>query len=572
MSVFNEKILDGEGLRSILISGANNLFNHYPEVDALNVFPVPDGDTGTNMNLAITSGAKEIMNIRNVAIGDIGKAFSRGLLMGARGNSGVILSQIFRGFAQSIEGKETIDIQGFADAWTSGCKIAYKAVMRPVEGTILTVIRESSAHLASEVPNLKTIGEAMECLLTEAEASLARTPDLLPVLKEVGVVDSGGAGLVRVMEGMLLGLKGEIIERKQISLPHAEQEERVEALNVQSKFKNDEFGYCTEFILRLANQGLTGKKKSFDESVFKGFLESIGNSIVIVRDEELVKVHVHTLKPGAVFNYAQLYGEFVTLKVENMQEQHTHLTNGSIVTGGEKEVATAAPKETAKPTKTHKKYAIITVSVGSGLDEMFKSLNADYIVSGGQSMNPATEDFVKALDNVDADHIFILPNNKNILMAAEQAAQVSEGKDVQIIPTKTINEGLSACMMLNPDVDVETNLEEMKDAVSRVVSGQVTFSIKDTVIDDIRIKKNYFMGILGTKKIVASEKRLSDACFKLLDKMISPDSSIVTIIYGEDVSKDEAEKLATKISKEYKIETDLHEGDQPVYFYYFGVE
>jgi len=561
MKAFENKTINGEVLRSILISGANNLFNHYPEVDSLNVFPVPDGDTGTNMNLTITSGAKEIMNIRNDKIGEVAKLFSRGLLMGARGNSGVILSQIFRGFAQKLEGKEQIDVAELAECWESGSNMAYKAVMRPVEGTILTVIRESSDSLKKVSSTIPSIGLAMEHLLEEAKASLQRTPNLLPVLKEVGVVDSGGAGLVKILEGMLVGLKGEIIERKQISMP-TNQETSI----AQARFENEEFGYCTEFILRLAADK---SKREFDQERFTSLISSLGNSLVVVRDDNIVKVHVHTLKPGVALNYAQLYGEFVTLKIENMQEQHNHLIEegNDASSNGHVKLATNG---VAKPAEL-KDYAIIAVSVGDGLDEMFKSLRVDYIVSGGQTMNPATEDFIKAINEVNAKQVFVLPNNKNIIMAANQAAEVIEDSKVVVIPTKTIPQGLAACMMFNPDADIDTNEEEMREAIHRVKTGQVTFSIKDTQIDNVTIFKDHFMGILDNK-IVCCEREVQDAGKKLLDHMIDEDSAIVTIIYGEDIDKKQAQDLADKISKEYLIEVEVHSGGQPVYSYIFGVE
>ncbi len=371
MKAYEGKSINGEVLRSILISGANNLFNHYPEVDALNVFPVPDGDTGTNMNLTITSGSKEIMNIRNDSIGEVGKIFSRGLLRGARGDAGVILSQIFRGFAQKLEGLNEINILEFAEAWKAGSDKAYKAVMRPVEGTILTVIRESSSYLLDKLATVENIGQAMECILQAAKESLKRTPELLPVLKEVGVVDSGGAGLVLIMEGMLLGLKGEIIERKQISMPQVAQEIQPSA---QAKLENEEFGYNTEFALRLSEETL--KKGKFDQNRFTALLQSLGHSLEVVRDGDIIKVHLHTLKPGVALNYAQLYGEFVVLKIENMQEQNTHLEEEENKPTIAIKVETVASKlnhaKQAEP-EPRKKYGLIVVSVGDGLEEMFKS-------------------------------------------------------------------------------------------------------------------------------------------------------------------------------------------------------
>ena len=546
------KYINGELLRQMIIAGSNHLFNHYPRIDALNVFPVPDGDTGTNMNLTMTSGSKEVMNIRNDRIGDVAKIFSRGLLMGARGNSGVILSQIFRGFAQALEGKEKADLADFAEAWANGAKVAYKAVMKPVEGTILTVIRESSSALRSNIDSIDSMQAAMNYLLKEAKESLKRTPELLPVLKEVGVVDSGGAGLIKVMEGMIMGLNGIMVERKQISNPEDQPSELVAGADME----NQEFGYCTEFILRLSDA--EGKQR-FNEKRFTSIFESLGNSLVVVRDEDIVKVHVHTLKPGMALNYAQKYGEFVKLKIENMQEQHSELV-----------AANAAPDQK----KVEKKeYAIIATSAGEGLKELFENLKVDYIVSGGQTMNPSTEDFVEAIKKVNAKNIFILPNNKNIIMASEQACVVAEelGCNCKVIPSKSIPQGLVACMMFNPDVDVDTNESEMRAAITNVKTGQVTFAIKDTKIDDVNIKKDEFMGI-ADGKIICCKKRYEDSAKELLSKMINDDSAIVTIIYGDDTTQEEAEKLASYIEEKYMIEVEVHYGGQPVYKYIFGVE
>ena len=552
MSSYESKVIDGEILRSILISGANNLFNHYPEVDSLNVFPVPDGDTGTNMNLTITSGAKEIMNIRNEPIGEVSKVFSRGLLMGARGNSGVILSRIFQGFSSRLSGQSSVDIKGFAEAWQKGSETAYKGIAHPVEGTILTVVRESSTHLVESLGQMRCIGDAMECLLAEAKRSLQRTPELLPVLKEVGVVDSGGAGLVRIMEGMLVGLRGEIIERKQISMPQSSESAAAQSASTTA------VAYFTSFVLNLKH---TRDKKEYDHNRFTALLQSLGSDFKMSRDGDSISVTMNTPKPGVVINYAQLYGEFDHLQVSTSPIQDVAPVKPTPV------LAQPAPA----PKERHK-YAVISVSVGAGLEDMFKSLRVDYIVSGGQTMNPSTEDFVKAVETVNAEHVYILPNNKNIIMAAQQASSLCEDCDVHVIPTRTILEGLSSCMMFNPDVEPDENEQEMIDAATRVSSGQVTFAIKDTQIDDMKIKKDYYMGIVGTKKIVACEKDLDDVCMQLLKYMITKESSIVTIVYGDNVTAEAAQALTNRITKEYKIEVDLHYGGQPVYSYFFGVE
>lgn len=542
------KTINGHILKQMIISGSNNLFNHYPEVDALNVFPVPDGDTGTNMNLTITSGSKEVMNITNPNIYEVARAFSKGLLMGARGNSGVILSQIFRGFAQGMEGKSEVNIIEFTEAWDKAREVAYKAVMRPVEGTVLTVIRESSTALKQRGDDFNSIESAMEYLCKEAKASLNRTPDLLPVLKDVGVVDSGGAGLLYVLEGFLLGLKNQVVPRKEISQVHVE----VAGTKIDNSDDEEAYGYCTEFILRLGKDG--DGKKTFIKKNFSDMIQKFGVSVVVVRDEDIVKVHVHTLKPGAVLNYAQSFGEFVTLKIENMQEQHNSLM-----------------EQNKAPDRPKIENAIIAVSVGEGLDQMFKDLRVTTIVSGGQTMNPSTEDFVKAIKEANAKNVFILPNNSNIVMAASQACEVAECENCTVIPSKTISQGLTACMMFNPEADFDTNVEEMKEALHNVKSGQITFSIKTTVIDGVEINQDDFMGIMEKKIVCANKDRIAVAK-DLLARMIDEDSAIATIIYGEGTTEEEAQELAGFIADTYPIDVEVHYGGQPVYSYYLSVE
>ena len=544
------KIINGLTLKEMIISGANNLFNCYPEVDALNVFPVPDGDTGTNMNLTISSGAKEVQNRNDVSVYDISKAFSKGLLMGARGNSGVILSQIFRGFSISLEGKDVMTATDLADAFVSGKEVAYKAVMRPVEGTILTVIREASDLLAEKVEENWSIEKCFEVLIKEAKASLKRTPDLLPVLKEVGVVDSGGTGLVKILEGFQQAILGHVVEKNMATV--TENDNRMAGADVES----DEFGYCTEFLLRIPEDPSNCGKKPFLEKRFTSTLLAHGNSIVVVRDEDIVKVHVHTLIPGYLLNYAQQFGEFVKIKVENMSEQHTELVNNG-----------------KDPTKKEKKeYGIIAVASGKGLEDLFKEYRADYIVTGGQTMNPSTDDFVKAIQQVNAKKIFILPNNSNIIMAAEQACDIVEGVEVKVIPTKTIPQGLTACMMFNPEDDFSSNIEEMTASIDSVKSGQVTFAIKDTSFDGVEVKKDEFIG-LSNKTIICSHPNKIEATIKTIESMIDDYSSIVTIIVGEDVSEEETNKLTEFLESKYPdIEFDVKIGNQPVYSFIIGVE
>lgn len=554
--------IDGILLKQMIISGANNLYNNYPEVDALNVFPVPDGDTGTNMNLTISSGAKEIATRNDASVYDVAKAFSHGLLMGARGNSGVILSQIFRGFAQGLKGKIEATAQDISDALLMGKEVAYKAVMRPVEGTILTVIRESSQALADSVYPDMPLDEALDILLKEARESLKRTPNLLPVLKEAGVVDSGGAGLCKIIEGFDLALHNQIVEK---NMPDVVSDSVVEPIigNVQASLEHKDFGYCTEFILKLPEDPIKAKKKNFVPSRFSGVLNSHGNSIVMVHDDDLIKVHIHTLNPGNILTYAQQFGEFVKIKVENMSEQHTHLIE---------EDAKAKEDEIKKQPK--KPFGLISVGAGKGIVDLFKDLNCDYIVSGGQTMNPSTEDFIKAIKSINAEQIFILPNNSNIIMAATQACDVmNEEVKCTVIPTKTIPQGLVSAMMYNPESDYDTNYNDMMESLSSVKSGQVTFAVKDTSFEGMEIHKDDFIGICD-KKILATEKDKIKCALKLINTMIDEDSSIITIITGEDVTEAERDALKELVQAKVgdMVDVDVKVGLQPVYSFIIGIE
>lgn len=542
--------IDAKLLKEMFISASNNLYNHYPEVDALNVFPVPDGDTGMNMNLTMASGSKEIQNRNDQDVYSVASTFSKGLLMGARGNSGVITSQIFSGFAKSLVGKNVIKVQDLADAFSNGSKVAYKAVMRPVEGTILTVIRESSEALSNVVEENMSIEKAMETLIKEAKASLKRTPDLLPVLKEVGVVDSGGSGLVHILEGMYKALIGKFVERGEATSVVEEKTAKVA--------DSDEFGYCTEFILRL---GPTDEKKPFIENRFKDVLVSRGNSIVVVRDQDIVKVHIHTLNPGQILTYAQGYGEFVTIKVENMTEQHTKL-NDSHSNKGEQ-----SKKEPSKD------FAMVSISSGKGIDEIFKSLGVDEIVSGGQTMNPSTEDIVEAIRKTDAKNVAVFPNNGNIVMAAVQAKEVLKDEiNVEVVMTKTIPEGIFAASIFNPDSTLEDNLNSMKEEISNVKSGSVTYSIKDTSIDGVEVQKDHFMGIAG-KKIITCDKNPLVALFKMIETMIDEDSFLLMVLVGEGIENAQVEQVRKELEEKYpEIEIDIRQGDQPVYSFLVGIE
>lgn len=544
-----EKI-NGQLFKEMVLAGCYLLHNQHHEIDALNVFPVPDGDTGTNMSLTFSSGAKEIENMDASSIYDISKKLSKGLLMGARGNSGVILSQIFRGVSIALEGKDEIDCVDMAKAFKNGAKVAYKAVMRPVEGTILTVIREASDAVVKYAKKDKSIEDVFSYFVKQAEDSLERTPELLPVLKEVGVVDSGGAGLVLILTGFMSAIAGDKIEKVDVFA-----DVQAAASNVDTG--EEGFGYCTEFILRL-EESLVHK---FSEDQLKNELSMIpGESIVVVQDEDIVKVHVHTLKPGEALNLAQRFGEFIKLKIENMQEQHN-----TIIEEQAQSSKTEAPRE-------EKEVGLISVAAGSGIKDMFMELNCDYVVSGGQTMNPSTEDLVAAITSINAKNVIVLPNNSNIIMAANQAAVVLEGKvNVKVIPTKTIPQGLSACIMFNPEANLEDTIEDMMEAVTNVKTGQVTFAIKDTNIDGVDIKANQYMAMVE-KNIVACVPSKVEACKDTLNGLFSDEDEIITLIAGDDVSKEELDEITHFIEENSEAELEVHLGMQPIYSFIVGVE
>lgn len=540
------KQLNGITFKQMVLNGANHLANQSAYVDQLNVFPVPDGDTGTNMSMTMTAGAKELMGLEEVSIGKVAKTLSRGLLMGARGNSGVILSQLFRGFAIGLDGKDEATIEELALALEQGVLTAYKAVMKPVEGTILTVARESAEIVKNQYQTFESVVELYELLVQEMEHSLSRTPELLPVLKEVGVVDSGGQGLTYIFEGFLKALKGEFIELSQSAENPSETSSTFASSN-----EDIEFGYCTEFILRLDNE-----RPMFNEQQFRGALEKLGNSIVVVQDEDLVKVHVHTLTPGEALNLAQKHGEFMKLKIENMTEQHN-------------EIIAQAPTTTSTP---QKEYGIISVVAGSGMKQLFQEQGCHYVIEGGQTMNPSTEDFLTAIRELNAKNIIILPNNSNIIMAANQAAEVTEDAQVVVIPSKTIPQGYTALMMFNEGASLETNTEDMTQAISEVKTGQVTYAVRDTQMNGVEIKENDFIGIFDKEIVVSLPERFESAC-ALVDQMITEENELVTIFYGEGIDEEEADELAEYIESKFEdIEVTIFDGQQPVYHYILSVE
>ncbi|MDW0115774.1 DAK2 domain-containing protein [Sporosarcina thermotolerans] len=551
------KFIDGVKFADMVKIGAHHLHLNADYVDSLNVFPVPDGDTGTNMNLSIASGAKETAAHASVHLGKTAQALSKGLLMGARGNSGVILSQLFRGFGKAVEEEEKLNSVKFAGALDYGVQTAYKAVMKPVEGTILTVAKDAAKKGVEVANTTDDIIKVMEAIVEESKASLKRTPDLLPVLKEVGVVDSGGQGLVYVYEGFLACLKGEALpERTTIGsmddLVNAEHHRGVQGF---MNTEDIEFGYCTEFMVKFEDDKV--KKNPFEEGDFRLDLSKFGDSLLVISDDEIAKVHIHTEEPGDALNYAQRYGSLINIKIENMRQQHIDIVGEG--------------HSTKKEEKAVHPYAIVTVAMGSGVADLLKSIGASAVIEGGQTMNPSTEDIVKAIKDVGAERVIILPNNKNIIMAAKQAAEVI-GIEAAVVETKSVPEGLSAILAFNPEIGVSENEKVMSKAAAAVKTGQVTYSIRDTSIDGVDIKKDDFMGLAGSK-IVISKPSLDDVIKTLLASLIDEDDEIVTIIYGEDVTEEEANEIASYVEENYDhTEVELYNGKQPLYPYILSVE
>ena len=535
------KTLNGQSLKQLLISGSNNLYNHYPEVDALNVFPVPDGDTGMNMNLTLTSGSKEISNRSDESAFEIAKAFSRGLLMGARGNSGVITSQIFRGFSKGLDGIEEANAVDFSNAFQKGVEVAYKAVVNPVEGTILTVIRESSQYLHDNVKENMSIEKCLDLMLQEARESLKRTPELLPVLKEAGVIDSGGAGLIRILEGMRIAAGGDFVERSQAT-----------ATEVSTSEGDEDESYLLEFKVKL-----NPEKKQFNENRFANVLGTNGTDLVVNTNDDIVKVHIRALNPGDILNYAQRYGELLNVKLVNPNVGETLPEDNDDEPVGEKT-----------------DFAMIGVSAGQGIEDFFKEIGISVVVKGGQTMNPSSEDFVSAIKKANAHNVFIFPNNSNIVMAASQACEMVEDADtnVYVIPSKTIPQGISAAIMFNPEADPEENFRSMKAALKNVKSGEVTFAIRDTEIGGVKVKKDDFIGIYE-KDIVVDNPNKLETLMTLLEKMIDEDSSIITILVGQDVNDEEMNQVSELIAEKFSdLDLDIRKGDQPVYSFLIGVE
>lgn len=549
------KSLNGIQFAEMVQMGSHHLFQNADYVDALNVFPVPDGDTGTNMNLSMTSGAKETTANAQEHIGKTAGALSKGLLMGARGNSGVILSQLFRGFSKSIENEPKLSAAQLAEALQHGVETAYKAVMKPVEGTILTVAKDAAAKGVEIAKTETDIIVLFEAVVEEAKASLERTPDLLPVLKEVGVVDSGGQGLVYVYEGFLASLKGEELPEKHASnsmtdLVSAEHHKNIAGFMDTADI---EFGYCTEFMVKFED----GKKR-FDEASFRSDLSGYGDSLLVIADDEVAKIHIHSEEPGKVLTYGQDYGSLISMKIENMRQQHIDIVGEDF-------------KKDVPKTEAKHPYAVVTVAMGEGIADLLRSIGASYVIEGGQTMNPSTEDIVNAIKSVSAERVLILPNNKNIIMAAEQAAELLD-IEAAVVPTKDVPQGMSALLAFNPGASVEENQKAMSSASKHVKSASVTYAVRDTSIDGISIKKDDFMGI-SEGKIVVSNTSLENVTEELAKKLIDEDAEIVTILYGEDVTEKDAEKLGAFIETlNDEVEVEIHNGKQPLYPYILAVE
>nr|WP_301282829.1 DAK2 domain-containing protein [Streptococcus gallinaceus] len=542
-----------------MVQAASSRLNKQAEyVNSLNVFPVPDGDTGTNMGMTITNGAKEVADKPASTVGEVGQILSKGLLMGARGNSGVITSQLFRGFGQSIKGKVELDGKDLAHAFQNGVEVAYKAVMKPVEGTILTVSRGAATAALKKAEETDDAVEVMRATLEGANRALKKTPEMLPVLKEVGVVDSGGQGLVYIYEGFLSALTGEYIASEEFQATPAVMTEMINAEHHKSvaghvATEDITYGYCTEIMVAL-RQGPT-YVKNFEYEEFRNYLNDLGDSLLVVNDDEIVKVHVHTEDPGLVMQAGLQYGSLVKVKVDNMRNQHEAVLE----------------KDSYQKPAERKEYAVIAVAAGEGLTDIFKSQGVDYVISGGQTMNPSTEDFVKAIDLVNARNVIILPNNKNIFMAAQSAAEVAEVA-VKVIETRTIPQGFTSLLAFEPNASIEDNFEAMTASLADVKSGSVTTAVRDTTIDGLEIHENDNLGMVDGK-IVVSNPDMMETLEKTFAKMLDEDSEIVTIYVGEDGSKDLAQEIADDLEEKFEdIEVEIHVGNQPVYPYLFSIE
>ena len=559
-----EKITETE-FRKMILTSSDRLNKNAEFINSLNVFPVPDGDTGTNMSLSFASGSKYVSESTSANVGDLAQALAKGLLMGARGNSGVILSQVFRGFAKSVSNKKELTPQDLAQALQGGVETAYKAVMKPQEGTILTVARKSAEAAKKVAKDGGDIVAVMIDTYEAAEAALKTTPDLLPVLKEVGVVDSGGQGLTFVYQGFYDALSGNVRDDEVHKPSPVEMDEMVSAehhKSAQGKLNTEDikYGYCTEIMVRLGAGRLVEKKFDYDE--FRGYLAEIGDSLLVIADDEVVKVHVHTEHPGMVLSYGQKFGSLIKVKVDNMRLQHETILEKDEEEEREEEIS---------ENEISGDYGIIAIASGEGVAEIFKNLGATYVLSGGQTMNPSTKDIVDAIVKTKKDKVIILPNNKNIFLAADQAAEVCD-VDAVVVPSKTIAQGMAAMLGFSKDADLEENKEAMTDELDTVISGQVTIAVRDTTIEGREIKKDDYMGIVDGNIVVTNPDR-KEAAIEMVKAMLDEDSEVVTIIYGEDGNKEEAEAIETAVSElDEDLEIEIHEGNQPVYPYLISVE
>lgn len=559
-----EKITETE-FRKMILTSSDRLNKNAEFINSLNVFPVPDGDTGTNMSLSFASGSKYVSESTSANVGDLAQSLAKGLLMGARGNSGVILSQVFRGFAKSVSNKKELTPQDLAQALQGGVETAYKAVMKPQEGTILTVARKSAEAAKKVAKDGGDIVAVMKDTYEAAEAALKTTPDLLPVLKEVGVVDSGGQGLTFVYQGFYDALSGNVRDDEVHKPSPVEMDEMVSAehhKSAQGKLNTEDikYGYCTEIMVRLGAGRLVEKKFDYDE--FRGYLAEIGDSLLVIADDEVVKVHVHTEHPGMVLSYGQKFGSLIKVKVDNMRLQHETILEKDEEEEREEEIS---------ENEISGDYGIIAIASGEGVAEIFKNLGATYVLSGGQTMNPSTQDIVDAIAKTKKDKVIVLPNNKNIFLAADQAAEVCD-VDAVVVPSKTIAQGMAAMLGFSKDADLEENKEAMTDELDTVISGQVTIAVRDTTIEGREIKKDDYMGIVDGNIVVTNPDR-KEAAIEMVKAMLDEDSEVVTIIYGEDGNKEEAEAIETAVSElDEDLEIEIHEGNQPVYPYLISVE
>ena len=550
------KTINTELLQKMFLAGAANLEAKKEFINELNVFPVPDGDTGTNMTLTILSAAKEVKALENPDMVAIAKAISSGSLRGARGNSGVILSQLLRGFTKEIREHKEIDTITLAKACERATATAYKAVMKPKEGTILTVAKGASQKAAELAETTEDLDTFISEVINYAQEVLEKTPEMLPVLKEAGVVDSGGQGLLEVMRGAYDAFQG-----KEIDYSAIEESAGTKMVKPSEQAETEiKFGYCTEFIIMLEKE-FTAK----DETEFKAYLESIGDSIVCVADDDIVKIHVHTNDPGLAIQRALTYGQLSRMKIDNMREEHQE----RLIKDAEKLAAQQAEAKKAEP---RKEVGFIAVSIGEGMNEIFRELGADYIIEGGQTMNPSTEDMLNAIDQVNAEHIFIFPNNKNIILAANQAQTLTEDKDIIVVPSKTVPQGITAIINYMPDADAQTNLEAMIEGIGNVKTGQVTYAVRDTHIDDKEIHEGDIMGI-GDSGILAVGQSVEETTKEMLAQLVDEDTELISLYYGQDVQEESAENFAQEIEDLYPdVDVDVHSGGQPIYYYVLSVE